>query len=87
MRAWHVLCVLSAAAGCGDGAAPSSQHSMDAAITVDASDDVATPVNWEEGDDVIISPAIKDEAELKAKFPKGYTVVRPYLRVTPQPNK
>jgi len=48
---------------------------------------VATPVNWEEGDDVIISPAIKDEAELKAKFPKGYTVVRPYLRVTPQPNK
>ncbi len=48
---------------------------------------VATPVNWEEGDDVIISPAIKDEAELKAKFPKGYTVVRPYLRITPQPNK
>lgn len=48
---------------------------------------VATPVNWEDGDDVIIVPSIKDEAELKAKFPKGYTVVRPYLRVTPQPNK
>ncbi len=48
---------------------------------------VATPVNWEDGQDVIIVPSIKDEAELKAKFPKGYTVVRPYLRVTPQPNK
>jgi len=48
---------------------------------------VATPVNWKDGDDVIIVPSIKDEAELKAKFPKGYTVVRPYLRVTPQPNK
>lgn len=48
---------------------------------------VATPVNWEDGDDCIIVPSIKDEAELKAKFPKGYTVVRPYLRITPQPNK
>jgi alkyl hydroperoxide reductase subunit AhpC len=48
---------------------------------------VATPVNWEDGDDVIISPAIKDPAVLKAKFPKGYTELRPYLRVTPQPNR
>jgi alkyl hydroperoxide reductase subunit AhpC len=48
---------------------------------------VATPVNWEDGEDVIISPAIKDEAVLKAKFPKGYTVIKPYLRTTPQPNK
>ena len=48
---------------------------------------VATPVNWQDGDDCIIVPSIKDEAELKAKFPKGYTVVRPYLRTTPQPNK
>jgi alkyl hydroperoxide reductase subunit AhpC len=47
---------------------------------------VATPVNWEQGDDVIISPAIKDPAVLKEKFPKGYTELRPYLRVTPQPN-
>lgn len=47
---------------------------------------VATPVNWENGEDVIISPAIKDEATLKAKFPKGYKEVRPYLRTTPQPN-
>ncbi|UHL65167.1 peroxiredoxin [Paralcaligenes sp. KSB-10] len=48
---------------------------------------VATPVNWEDGDDVIIVPSIKDEAVLKAKFPKGYKTVRPYLRITPQPNK
>ncbi len=48
---------------------------------------VATPVNWVDGDDVIIVPSIKDEAVLKEKFPKGYTVVRPYLRITPQPNK
>ena len=48
---------------------------------------VATPVNWKEGEDVIIVPSIKDEAVLKEKFPKGYTVVRPYLRITPQPNK
>lgn len=48
---------------------------------------VATPVNWKDGEDVIIVPSIKDEAVLKEKFPKGYTVVRPYLRVTPQPNK
>jgi alkyl hydroperoxide reductase subunit AhpC len=48
---------------------------------------VATPVNWEDGDDVIIVPSLKDEAVLKEKFPKGYTAVRPYLRITPQPNK
>ena len=47
---------------------------------------VATPVNWEVGEDVIISPAIKDEATLKSKFPKGYKEVRPYLRTTPQPD-
>ena len=48
---------------------------------------VATPVNWEDGDDVIIVPSIKDEAVLKEKFPKGYKAVRPDLRITPQPNK
>lgn len=48
---------------------------------------VATPVNWREGDDVIIVPALKDEEEIKKLFPKGYTAIRPYLRVTPQPNK
>lgn len=48
---------------------------------------VATPVNWEDGDDVIIVPSLKDEEIIKQKFPKGYKAVRPYLRVTPQPNK
>jgi len=47
---------------------------------------VSTPANWKEGDDVVISPAIKDE-DIPAKFPKGYTKVKPYLRLTPQPNK
>ena len=48
---------------------------------------VATPGNWKDGEDVVIVPSIKDEAVLKEKFPKGYKVVRPYLRLTPQPNK
>jgi len=48
---------------------------------------VATPVNWEDGDDVIIVPSLKDEAVIQQKFPKGYKAIRPYLRVTPQPNK
>ena len=48
---------------------------------------VATPVNWEDGDDVIIVPSLKDEAEIAKKFPKGYKALRPYLRMTPQPNK
>ena len=47
---------------------------------------VATPANWKEGDDVVITPAIKDE-DIPAKFPKGHTPIKPYLRMTPQPNK
>ena len=47
---------------------------------------VATPVNWKDGDDCIIVPALSDE-DAKAKFPAGWTAVKPYLRVTPQPNK
>jgi len=47
---------------------------------------VATPADWNDGDDVIVVPAIKTE-EIPAKFPKGYTEIRPYLRTTPQPNK
>ena len=47
---------------------------------------VATPANWKDGEDVVIVPAIKDE-DIAAKFPKGHTRVKPYLRLTPQPNK
>ncbi len=48
---------------------------------------VATPVNWQDGDDVVIVPSIQDPAELAQRFPKGYKAVKPYLRITPQPNK
>ncbi len=48
---------------------------------------VATPANWEDGQDVVIVPSIKDEAVMKEKFPKGWTELKPYLRMTPQPNK
>ena len=48
---------------------------------------VATPVDWYDGDDCVILPSITDEAALKEKFPKGYTELRPYLRITPQPNR
>jgi alkyl hydroperoxide reductase subunit AhpC len=47
---------------------------------------VATPVDWTDGDDVIITGAVSDE-DAKEKFPKGWVAKKPYLRVTPQPNK
>src|SRR5262252_1672198 len=47
---------------------------------------VATPVNWKDGDDCIIVPAVTDE-QAKEKFPAGWKTLKPYLRVTPQPNK
>jgi alkyl hydroperoxide reductase subunit AhpC len=46
---------------------------------------VATPANWKQGDDVVIAPAIKTE-DIPTKFPKGHTVIKPYLRMTPQPD-
>jgi alkyl hydroperoxide reductase subunit AhpC len=47
---------------------------------------VATPVNWKKGEDVIIVPALKDEAEIKQRFPEGYKAVKPYLRVVKDPS-
>lgn len=47
---------------------------------------VATPVNWQDGDDVIIVPTLSDE-EAKQHFPDGWKTLKPYLRVTKQPNK
>ncbi|WNC10139.1 peroxiredoxin [Pseudomonas coleopterorum] len=48
---------------------------------------VATPANWQDGDDVVIVPSLKDEEEIKQRFPKGYKAMKPYLRLTPQPNR
>jgi thioredoxin-dependent peroxiredoxin len=47
---------------------------------------VATPVNWTDGEDVIVVPSLSD-ADADRLFPKGYTKIKPYLRTTPQPNK
>jgi thioredoxin-dependent peroxiredoxin len=47
---------------------------------------VATPADWKDGEDVVVVPAIKTE-DIPAKFPKGFKAVKPYLRMTPQPNK
>jgi thioredoxin-dependent peroxiredoxin len=48
---------------------------------------VATPVDWNDGDDCVILPSITDPDVIAEKFPKGHTEVRPYLRLTPQPNR
>ena len=53
-------------------------------LTADYS--VATPADWKEGEDVIVTPAVSTE-DAKTKFPKGLNIVKPYLRYTPQPNK
>jgi len=47
---------------------------------------VATPANWQEGEDCIIVPSLSDE-DARNKFPAGWRTVKPYLRITPQPNK
>jgi alkyl hydroperoxide reductase subunit AhpC len=49
-----------------------------------AKHNVATPVNWKPGEDIIIPPAVSDE-QAKQKFPGGWKTLRPYLRVAPQP--
>ena len=45
---------------------------------------VATPVNWQQGEDVIIVPSVSDE-DAKAKFPGGWQAPKPYMRIVPQP--
>ncbi len=47
---------------------------------------VATPADWKDGEDVVVVPAIKTE-DIPDKFPKGFREIKPYLRMTPQPNK
>jgi alkyl hydroperoxide reductase subunit AhpC len=55
-------------------------------IQLTAKHQVATPVNWKQGEDVIIVPSVTDE-EAKKKFPKGWKALKPYLRLTPQPGR
>lgn len=54
-------------------------------LQLTANHSVATPVDWKHGDDCVVVPAIKTE-DIPAKFPKGFTEVKPYLRMTPQPD-
>jgi alkyl hydroperoxide reductase subunit AhpC len=55
-------------------------------LQLTANHSVATPANWKDGEDCIIVPSVSD-ADAEKKFPKGFKKVKPYLRVTPQPNK
>jgi alkyl hydroperoxide reductase subunit AhpC len=55
-------------------------------LQLTANHSVATPADWEDGQDVVVSPSIATE-DIPARFPKGHKVIKPYLRTTPQPNK
>jgi alkyl hydroperoxide reductase subunit AhpC len=55
-------------------------------LQLTANHSVATPANWKDGEDVIVVPSLSDE-QARAKFPKGFRTVKPYLRITPQPDK
>jgi len=55
-------------------------------LQLTANHGVATPADWQDGDDVIVVPAISDE-DARVRFPKGFVTRKPYLRVTPQPNR
>ncbi len=54
-------------------------------IQLTAKHKVATPVNWKNGEDVIIIPAVSDE-EAREKYPDGWESPKPYIRIVPQPN-
>lgn len=55
-------------------------------LQLTANHQVATPADWKQGEDVIIVPAVSDE-DARKKFPKGFVAKKPYLRVTPQPDR
>ncbi len=54
-------------------------------LQLTAYEKVATPANWQNGDDCVIVPSVSNE-EIPELFPKGYKEIKPYLRITPQPN-
>lgn len=56
------------------------------ALRLTAAHPVSTPVNWTDGDEVVVSPTLSDD-EAAARFPKGFTTLKPYLRLTPQPDR
>jgi hypothetical protein len=56
------------------------------ALQLTAKNQVATPVNWKQGEDVIIIPAVTDE-DARKKFPGGWSAPKPYLRIVPQPER
>ena len=79
-----------------DAEAPAAEATDAASTTLDtaAFDELpessmwdVSGANWQDGDDVVIVPSLKDEEEIKQRFPKGYKAVKPYLRLTPQPNR
>jgi alkyl hydroperoxide reductase subunit AhpC len=53
-------------------------------VQLTAKHQVATPVNWQQGDDVIIAGSVSDEAA-KQKYPGGWKAPKPYMRIVPQP--
>jgi thioredoxin-dependent peroxiredoxin len=55
-------------------------------LQLTAKHQVATPVNWKNGEDCIVVPSLSDE-DAKAKFPRGFKAIKPYLRITPQPTE
>ncbi len=55
-------------------------------LQLTADHQVATPADWQDGQDVIVVPSLSDD-EARAKFPKGINIIKPYLRTTPQPNR
>ena len=55
-------------------------------LQLTAKHSVATPVNWKQGEDVIIVTSVSDE-QAKEKFPGGWKTLKPYLRIVPQPDR
>ena len=71
-------------AGVPTAVLPTAENPQTPSLQLTARHQVATPVNWKSGEDVIIVPAVSDEAA-REKYPEGWTTLKPYLRIVPQP--